>query len=94
MYSIIECSVNQALTEQVVNILHPCNSRQKRFPDALALKFHVDSVHVVQQPSTLKDPKQMSVPELKGELKKRKLLATGTKAVLLARLQGALASEG
>ena len=36
----------------------------------------------------------MSVAELKDELKKRKLLATGTKVVLLSRLQGALACEG
>ena len=97
--SVIECAMKQELTADVISILKPlvCSSCQERFTDHPSLQNHTNTVHQRSNqqasPRVLTDPRQMKLPQLKEELKKRGLSTTGSKTILVTRLQGALVTE-
>lgn len=94
---VLECASKQGLVPAVYNILKPiaCPLCNERFADTPSCEKHQTLVHSQGgQSSRHINPKELSVPRLKEELKKRKLSTVGNKAVLVTRLEGKLAGEG
>ena len=91
--------MKQEFTADVISILKPivCSSCQERFTDRPSLQNHTNTVHqhFNQQasPRVLTDPRQMKLPQLKEELKKRGLSTTGSQTILVTKRQGALVTE-
>jgi hypothetical protein len=95
-YEILHSAQNQKLSPQLVEIFKPyvCTECCERFGDQVDLHSH-DLLH--QDGSAFlwsgKNPKEMSVPELNVELKKRNLGTGGKKDILIKRLESSLWEE-
>ena len=100
---ILVCAKDQKLTDGLLRILKPvlCSVCQERFPDAETLKSHCQFSHAGNQDgeerrpraSNAINPKELSVKQLKEELGLRGLNKTGSKDVLIRRLETALIKE-
>ena len=90
------------LSEEVLHILKPvvCLYCQERFADISTMEVHVKQIHqsvkAIEETRKIKDKlhvRSMNVPAIKAELKKRNLALSGSKEILIKRLEGALATE-
>ena len=95
---VIDCAVQGQLTESIVTILKPvqCLKCTMRFPDNATLNTHVCNVHEQSENTTLSvkcDPKSMKIAEPKVHLKAKGLSLSGTRDILIHRLEGALSSQ-
>lgn len=92
---VLECSSKQQLTPDVHSILKPitCGVCSKRFPDIPSRDRHHNMVHCQDLQIFNINAKQLSVAQLKEELRRRQLSTTGNKNILVSRLEGRLASE-
>ncbi|PFX18880.1 hypothetical protein AWC38_SpisGene16729 [Stylophora pistillata] len=83
---IVKSAQSQKLSENLINILKPqsCTLCGERFADKSMLEVHV-SAHG-QMTITNKSPKNMTVAELKSELRKLNVSTVGTKDILIKRL--------
>lgn len=84
---IVKSAQSQKLSENLINILKPqsCTLCGERFADKSMLEVHV-SAHG-QMTITNKNPKNMTVAELKSELRKLNVSTVGTKDILIKRLE-------
>ena len=86
------------LTDEIIQILKPiqCKVCNKRFPDFIECDNHVKYHHENRKETTSQKnivPSKLNVNELKYYLKERNQSTTGTKAVLIRRLEGVLTTE-
>lgn len=90
--------MKEALTQDILEVLKPvcCSTCAERFPDHVSCASHVKSVHVLKTSTTDMDlhvnSKNLSIKQLREELKKRGLNTGGNKDHLSRRLECYLAS--
>ena len=90
---VMECAELGWLSDKVKNVLKPikCPTCNECFPDNISCNSHLKAVHQSTTESTVHlDPRQMSVIQLREELRKRGMSATGSKLHLVKRLSGAI----
>ena len=85
---IVESAQNGELSEDLTKLLKPllCTHCNERFADKSILEAHLLSHSQVPVCSN-KNPKHMTVAELKGELRKLNVSTVGTKDILIKRLE-------
>ena len=85
---IVESAQNQKLSENLISLLKPllCTFCGERFADESILDAHVSS-HRQAPVCSNKNPRDMTVAELKTELRKLKVSTNGTKDILIKRLE-------
>ena len=71
-----------------------CKQCNTHFADNVLLSSHLKFCNVAGLTSSIIKPGTMTVPALKEASRLRGLSVTGTKEVLVKRLEGALAGEG
>lgn len=89
----MQCAQLGRLSCPVLITLKPiyCQTCKEWFPDTISRGAHDKSVHGSDVSTSFHlDPRQMSASQLRDELRKRGLSATGNKAHLVKRLSGAL----
>lgn len=91
---IVDSAQNLELSTHLVEIFKPyvCSECGHRFGDQVDLQSH-NTLHqdgAVALWSGIKNPKEMSVSDLKAELKKRNLGTSGKKEILIKRLESSL----
>lgn len=95
---VVSCAQLQKLSDEVIAKLKPiiygkCN---KRFADNVGLNVHVKTMHSslpVSSMGVTKIPKSMRAEELKYSLRVKGLSTSGGKAILVRRLEGAMAAD-
>lgn len=94
--TVLECAAKQELVQLALESLKPvtCLLCSERFPDKPSCDQHYIVIHSKgMQSSQHLQPKELSVAELKEDLKKRGLSTTGSKSILSRRLEGCTAGE-
>lgn len=94
--TVLECAAKQEIVQSALESLKPvaCPLCSERFPDKPSCDQHYKLIHSKgMQSSQHLQPKDLSVAELKEELRKRGLSTTGNKSVLSRRLEGCVAGE-
>lgn len=93
---VLECAAKQELVKMALESLKPvvCPLCSERFADKQSCDTHYKVIHTKGiQSSQHFHAKELSVAELKQELRKRELSTTANKSVLSRRLEGCLACE-
>lgn len=98
---VMKCAKEMVIEENVLAVLKPlqCETCQLRCPDTSTLESHIKSVHSTSNQGNKPKraskihPQSMKVDDLKKELRARGAPVTGSKAHLIRRLEGILASE-
>lgn len=85
---VVKSAQSEKLSEDLIKLLKPllCTICGERFADESILEAHV-STHRQITVSSNKNPKDMTVAELKSELRKLKVSTVGTKEILIKRLK-------
>ena len=93
---ILDCAEMGELCENVLSVMKPvqCNDCNMRFADHKMFDKHVTNIHVNKLVTNKKqNPNNMSLAELKYNLKVRNQSTTGSKEILKRRLSGILSAE-
>ena len=92
---IVKCAQNHRLSDEMIIALKPvsCDVCGERFADESILGTHlvIHESYTGSLECSRKNPKKMSVKELKGELRKQNLSVLGKKDILVKRLESRLA---
>ena len=94
--TVLECAAKQELVQMALESLKPvvCPLCSERFADKQSCDTHYKVIHIKGiQSSQHLHAQELSVAELKEELKKRGLSITGNKSILSRRLEGCLSGE-
>lgn len=93
---VLQCCFNQKLTDEAEAIIKPisCTICEQRFADKMLCDQHTQYSHIqnAKDPISI-NPRNLSAAQLKEELKKRGLSTSGTKTILIKRLEGRLAFQ-